>query len=167
MPRARKDGLVIKVLSDEVLVYDIERHQVHCLNRAAALVWQHCDGRTSVSQAAAVLREELASAADEDVIWLALIELRAANLLHAGASRKTEPARKISRRTLVRRLGVGVAASLPLITSIVAPQAAAAQTLDCSVFLDQASCEIPLKACSPVAQFFCRFRNGVCICTNA
>ena len=47
MPQARKDGLIIKALTDEVVVYDLERHEVHCLNRVAALVWQHCDGRTA------------------------------------------------------------------------------------------------------------------------
>ncbi|MBV9278705.1 MAG: hypothetical protein JOZ41_01360, partial [Chloroflexi bacterium] len=43
-PRARKNGLIVRELEDEVLVYDLERHRAHCLNRAAGLVWKHADG---------------------------------------------------------------------------------------------------------------------------
>ena len=50
MPRARQDELVVEELSDETLVYDLKRHKANCLNRTAALVWQDCDGQTSVSQ---------------------------------------------------------------------------------------------------------------------
>ncbi len=37
-PRARTSGLVVKVLGDEVLVYDLARHRAHRLNHAAAAV---------------------------------------------------------------------------------------------------------------------------------
>ncbi len=50
MPRARQDELVVEELSDETLVYDLKRHKANCLNRTAALVWQDCDGQTSVAQ---------------------------------------------------------------------------------------------------------------------
>ena len=46
-PRARRDGLVIRELNGELLVYDLERHRAHCLNPTAALVFKQCDGRTS------------------------------------------------------------------------------------------------------------------------
>ena len=41
MPRARQDELVVEELPDETLVYDLKRHKARCLNRTAALVWQH------------------------------------------------------------------------------------------------------------------------------
>jgi hypothetical protein len=50
IPCARTEGLVVQTLADEVLVYDLERHKAHCLNHAAALIWKHCDGRTSVAE---------------------------------------------------------------------------------------------------------------------
>ena len=50
LPRARKDGLVIKELSNETLVYDLERDEAHCLNQTAGLVWKQCDGRTTVTK---------------------------------------------------------------------------------------------------------------------
>jgi hypothetical protein len=170
MPLARKDDLIIKALTDEVVVYDLERHEVHCLNRAAALVWQHCDGRTTTAEIIALLRHELKIEADHEVVWLALDGLRKANLLRSTAGRKARPTRRLSRRALIQKLGVAAAASLPLITSMLAPQAAAAATLDCSAFTTQITCEDPLKACGD-PQFFCRWRDvagtNTCICTNA
>ena len=46
-PLARREGLVIRELADEVLVYDLDRDRAHCLNQTAAFIWQCCDGRTS------------------------------------------------------------------------------------------------------------------------
>ena len=168
LPRAREDGLVVKVLSDEVLVYDLEQHQAHCLNRAAALVWKHCDGRTTVSEVAAILGIELKREADEEVVRLALDGLRKANLLCAAANLQTGSARQLSRRALIRRLGVA-AALLPLVTSIVVPEAAAAQSINCASFTTQQSCENPLKTCGNQPQFFCRWRGSPsrCVCTNS
>lgn len=169
MPRAREDGLVVKVLSDEVLVYDLERHQAHCLNSAAALVWRHCDGRTTVHEVATLLGTELKSAADEELVRLALDELRKANLLGAAVNPQTESARRVSRRALIRKLGGVAVALLPLVTSMVVPEAAAAQSINCGSFTTQQSCENPLKACSGQAQFFCRWRGSPsrCVCTNS
>jgi hypothetical protein len=45
---------------DEVLIYDLKQHKAHCLNKTAALVWNHCDGETSVSEMATLLQKEAA-----------------------------------------------------------------------------------------------------------
>ena len=58
-PQVRKDGLVVKELPEEMLVYDLERHRAHCLNQTAALVWKHCDGQTSAKEIATLLKKEL------------------------------------------------------------------------------------------------------------
>jgi hypothetical protein len=123
VPQARQDGLVVRELPGEVLVYDLERRRSHCLNRAAALVWQHCDGRTPIAGLAALLQRELNVPVDEDAVWLALDRLGRARLLQ---QRLELPATAVrySRRTLVRRLAV--AGGLALVTSIVAPEARAA-----------------------------------------
>src|SRR6266571_4556339 len=36
-PLARKEGLVVKEVSGEVLLYDLDRDKAHCLNQTAAL----------------------------------------------------------------------------------------------------------------------------------
>ncbi len=123
-PHARKEGLLVEELSDETLVYDLERHKAHCLNQTAAFVWHHCDGQTSVGELARLLEDELGIPANEDVVWLALDRLERVHLLRERGEHRTETPR-YSRRQLVTRLGqIGIA--LPMIVSIVSPLAAAA-----------------------------------------
>ncbi len=137
MPRARQDELVVEELQDETLVYDLKRHKAHCLNRTSALVWQHCDGRTSVAEVAAMLEEQLATPADEAVVWMALDRLGRAHLLSEPV---TLPANKAqySRREVLRTLRrvAGISLLLPVIESIVAPRAASASSPVC-VTVDQ------------------------------
>jgi hypothetical protein len=47
IPEAWEEGLVVQEMPDEVLGYDLDRHRSHCPNHPAALVWRHCDGRTT------------------------------------------------------------------------------------------------------------------------
>jgi len=58
-PKARTEGIVVRELPEEVLVYDLERHAAVCLNRTAALVWKRCDGRASVGELSRSLAAEL------------------------------------------------------------------------------------------------------------
>jgi hypothetical protein len=46
-PRARKDGLIIHQLSDELLINDLDHYRSHCLKETAAFVWQKREGRKS------------------------------------------------------------------------------------------------------------------------
>jgi hypothetical protein len=127
LPSARKSKLVVRELTEEVLVYDEETHRAHCLNRTAALVWKHCDGKTPVSGIAERVGEHLSSRVSDDLVWLALGQLAEFDLLAPGAARPAPP-NLISRRKMIRRLGLAAAISLPLITSIVSPTAAEAQS---------------------------------------
>ncbi len=49
VPVARKEGLVIQEMPDEVLVYDLDTNKAHCLNQTAAFVCKSCNGRNSVA----------------------------------------------------------------------------------------------------------------------
>jgi hypothetical protein len=64
-------------MPDELLVYDLRSHQAHCLNQTAAFVWKRYDGRTGVTELAAMLSENLGAAISDDVVWLALEQLEA------------------------------------------------------------------------------------------
>jgi len=130
LPKKRKQALVIKELpdEDEVLVYDLDCDKAHCLNRTAAFVWNNCDGRKSVSEIARLLREELQASVDERVVWLALDQLEKFNLLQDHTA-KPANVNGLSRRQMVRSLGLAAAVALPLITSIVAPTAVQAASL--------------------------------------
>ena len=141
MPRARQDELVVEELQDETLVYDLKRHKAHCLNRTSELVWQHCDGRTTVAELAALLERQLKIPADEAVVWMALDRLGRAHLLREQVTLPAERAR-YSRREVLRTLrrAAGISLLLPVVESIVAPRAAA-----------QASC-VTLSLCTATTQ---------------
>src|SRR5215212_6521986 len=127
LPAARKSKLVVRELADEVLVYDEEGHRAHCLNRTAALVWKSCDGKTPVSGIAEKVGGQLSTPVSDEVVWLALDQLAEFDLLARGARRPESP-NLLSRRRMLRRLGIAAAVSLPLITSVVSPTAADAQS---------------------------------------
>ena len=138
-PEARKEGLVIHELPGEVLVYDLDRHKAHCLNKTAALVWERCDGKTSVAQLVKQLENELKTRVDEEVVLLAVNQLDKSRLL----KEKTMPdigRIRLSRRELIKRAGVGAAIALPLVTSIIAPTAAQAATVCGSVVCSAGVC---------------------------
>ena len=126
MPRARQDELIVEELQDETLVYDLNRHKARCLNRTAALVWRHCDGRTTVAEVAALLEEQSATPTDEAVVWMALDRLDRAHLLSEPVTLPADRA-QYSRRQMLQTLrrAAGIALLLPVIESIVAPLAAA------------------------------------------
>lgn len=151
-PRARTEGLLIREVGGEVLIYDPERHRATCLNSAAALVWRRCDGRTTVAGLARLLPGELDAPLAEAAVWHTLERLGRENLLRERVS--GPPGRAaLSRRDLVRRLGV--AAALPLITSILAPTAKAAA----SCLPSGAACTSPVECCSQLCP---GAPNGTC-----
>jgi hypothetical protein len=117
LAKARADRVVVEEMADEVLVYDLERHRVHCLNQTAAAIWRACDGRRDGSAIAACASRELGAAVDESVVSMALDQLAKARLLEGA------PAQAPSRRQVVR-----AAVLLPAVVSILAPRAAQAAT---------------------------------------
>jgi hypothetical protein len=123
----RKQGLVVDDLPDEVLVYDLERDQAHCLNRTAALVWRCCDGNTAAPEIARRLKVELDAPFNEELVWLALEQLEKQHLLDHSISIPSQFTR-LSRRQMIRNLGLAAAIAVPLVTSIVAPTAVQAAT---------------------------------------
>ena len=128
LPLARKASLVVKDVDDETLVYDLETDQAHCLNDTAARVWKSCDGQTSVTEIALNLRAHEDAPVEENVVWLALDQLEKFKLLEKPLNKPATFLPGMSRRQAVRALGVA-AISLPLITSIVAPTGALAQSV--------------------------------------
>src|SRR3979409_49664 len=107
-----------------MLVYDRPSDEAHCLNATAARVWAHCDGCTTVAEMAKLLEDELKTPVADEVVWFALEQLRKSRLLQEPWA-ATAPAEQMSRRVMVRRLGIATAVTVPLVTSIVAPTVAA------------------------------------------
>ena len=122
-PLARNSELTVEHLPTETIVYDHQRHRVHCLNQTLAFVWQQCDGHTSIQEMAARLPEALNLPADQDIILVALRQLNKIRLL-TGELPDLDSSGLPSRRELVQRLatlGTTMAALVPAATTIVAP----------------------------------------------
>jgi len=126
-PTTRKAHLLVQELPDEVLIYDVERNEVHCLNGTAARVWSLCDGERTVSEIAQLLGSDLEPDAVETLVWCALDQFTEKHLLEETADSPpalNRPA-DMSRRQMVLRLGLAVAL-LPVVESIMSPPAALA-----------------------------------------
>ena len=124
-PTARREKLVIQEMAEEVLVYDLERDQAHCLNQTAAMVWKHCDGKTDAAGIAGRLAKDLRAPVDERIVWFALEQLGRDKLLEQSIVPPGAMA-GMTRRQMVRTLGLAAVVAVPLITSIVAPTPAQA-----------------------------------------
>ena len=140
LPLARTEQLIVKEMPDELLIYDLDRHKAHCLNKTSAVVWKHCDGKTTIGDVTRLLGEEASAPVDDDVVWLALGQLRRFHLLEEESG--TFGMMRVTRRDLVRKY-LPAALTLPLILSI--PSPTAAQTATCAG-LGQ-SCDV--VACCP------------------
>ena len=153
LPKMREQNLVVDELPDEVLVYDLDRHKAHCLNLTAALVWRHCDGKTPPREIARQVQRELDQPFNEDLVWVALRQLDKINVLEKRVT-LPPPIAGMSRREMVRVLGIAAAVSVPLITSIVAPTAVQAST--CTP--NGGTCATSAECCSK----FCKSSNHKC-----
>lgn len=121
LPNARKNEIVVQESDKEILIYDLQRHKAIYLNETAAFVWQKCDGKTTFA--------ELQNLSDgrftDELIWLTLHRLQAENLLQDKVEISSD---KTSRRQMIVKYG-GLAVSLQLITTLIAPTSANAQSL--------------------------------------
>ncbi len=81
-PAVRRTGLVVRELPDELIVYDLDRHQAHCLNRTAAIVFRGADGTRSGRRAGRAAGRGCHDRAErESAVRAALDQLGAAHLL--------------------------------------------------------------------------------------
>ncbi len=118
VPIARKEGLVIQEMPEEVLVYDLDTNKAHCLNQTAAFVWKSCDGRNSVADITKLVGDDSGSAVPEDLVWLAIDQLSEKNLL---ANNLKADFNGSTRREVIKKIGLAAVISLPLVASLTAP----------------------------------------------
>lgn len=156
-PAARKEGLILRRVGDELLIYDKQNHDAHCLDAAAAAVFSACDGTRGVRELTARLRRELGRPVDEEWIRLALAQLERSHLLEEPL-----PGLVPMRRDVVRR--VGQAALLPAVVSIVSPTPLMAATA--GNLPNGASCTASRQCrsgCCGASQRRCKPGGGECL----
>jgi hypothetical protein len=116
-PLARRGELVWTELDDETLVYDMVDQQAYGLNAEAARLLALCDGTRTIDELATAL------AVDPDVVRYGLSRLAQSNLLEELVA---EGADGLTRRQLIKRLGLASAATLPVVAVFAAQPVAAA-----------------------------------------
>ncbi len=121
LPLARTEEILVQDIAEETLAYDLKTNQVYCLNQAAGVVYRACVANASFEEL------KLEHKFTDEIIFLALDQLKRANLL-AVDSNYSSPLIGMSRREVIKRFGLVSIAALPLITSIIAPSSAAAQS---------------------------------------
>lgn len=123
-PRKRDEGMLVKPIGDETVVYDVERLRAHSLEPLAACIWAACDGGRSVNEVATRVSAELGQIVPTEVVLLTLRRLERAELMQTRQPRPLSL--PCSRRTLMTRVAAlgGLA-----VFSTVLPTPAQAQTL--------------------------------------
>ncbi len=121
LPLARTTDIVVQDVGKEILVYDLRTHKAYSLNETSSIVYQACDGETTFEQ----LRAK--NKFTDEIIFLAIDELKKENLIENGEE-YTFPFAGMSRREAIRKVGMASMIALPLISSLIVPTAAAAQS---------------------------------------
>ena len=122
-PIAKTQGLVVRQLGDETLVYDLALHTACCLNSSAALIWEYCDGDHSVQDLVDKFEYDGHGEINEDFVWMAIDQLAAYGLVeHRNSGRVPSQ----SRRLMLKRIGLATVVVLPIISTLVVPQSALA-----------------------------------------
>lgn len=135
-PMAVSSGFVTQELDGEMLAYNLATHKAFALNETSALVWQHADGKRTVSDIARAMGKKRHHEVSEELVWLALDDLKKHGLIAVGESELERP--PLERRELIKKAALSTAMALPVIMAITAPRSAAAQTNileQCSVCL--------------------------------
>ena len=118
LPRSRTADIVVQSLGNEVLIYDLKSHLAYNLNETSSVVYLACDGETSFDE----LRSK--SNFTDYLIFLALEGLNKENLLESDSYRS--PFAGLSRREVIKKVGLAAMITLPVITKLIAPTAATA-----------------------------------------
>lgn len=122
-PVSRQENIVVQEYGNEILIYDLTKNKAFSLNETSAIIWQLCDGSKAIADIAESLSGKYNSPISEDFVWLALEQLKKDNLLENAKEVSTDFG-GLSRRELIRKVGLATLVTLPVISSLIAPRAA-------------------------------------------
>lgn len=144
LPRARNENILVQEIGDEVMIYDSAADKAYCLNKTSAVIFNNCDGETTFDE----LQRRFNYT--EDLIYLALDELKRSNLLND--KEYVSMLNGLSRREAVKKVGLATMLALPVITALTAPTAVNAASSSCPAGSD------------PADAFGVNGRNDTCLC---
>lgn len=179
-PISKTKNMVVQEFEKEILLYDLISNKAFCLNETSAMIWQLCDGNKSISEISRQLSKHFKADLDEGVVWLAIEQFKRDELLD-----KTVPIEidfgGLSRRQVIKKVGLASLIALPLISSVVAPNAVMAKSVGIALLdacptgsgcesglfcrnCNNGSCDGSLTCCHPSNG---GFGPGATFCTNA
>ena len=166
-PKCHKENIVIQELENELLIYDLNINKVYCLNHTSAMVWQLSDGENSIPEISLLMSKKLQTEISEDFVWLALDRLKQADLLDKSTKIEID-FNGLTRRQLIRKVGLASMIALPIIASVVAPTAVNAQSLSgvCLPLLKLGCSTFPNNCCPGNVCQGLLVGNACCVPTN-
>lgn len=172
-PIRLKSNLLEQELEKELLLYDLKRDKVFCLNETSMMVWNLCDGEKTVEDIRRQISLQLKTDISDEMIWLALDLLKNEKLLSNHQEIEINFS-GLSRRAVIKKVGLSTMAALPLVLTILSPNAAAAQSQSCSsstaCFCADASCVVlgdPALLMNPCSNTTCSNGGGInCQCVG-
>lgn len=146
-PQAISGDIVIQNIGSELLVYNLKTHRAMSLNTTVACIWELCDGKNSLSLIREQTEKKLKASIPEEAITLALIELSKNDLLitdtlETGAK---DSLSDMSRRAMIRKIGMTTAVAIPVVMAITAPKAVHAASGGQTLLPNGASCANDLE----------------------
>lgn len=163
-PVSRQSNILLQNLEKELLIYDLQNHRAYCLNPPSKMVFQLSDGSKTALEISEAVSRKLDVLFGEDLVWLALHDLERKDLLVNGKE-FTDQLAGLSRRKMIKRVGLASMAALPIVASVVAPPAVHAL----STLPPNSRCTVPGQCTSgscaptsflPVGSFCCPPGNG-------
>jgi hypothetical protein len=121
-PMARIEGLTVKSMGSETVVFDPEKGNVHHLNNVANVVWRACDGNTDVEGLSRIVARVTNTTDSLPAVELALEQLSARGLLVTTVPRASADRRR-NRRDTLKQLATAMA--IPLVLTLTASRARA------------------------------------------
>lgn len=126
-PKTRNENIVVQEMESEILIYDLQTNKAFCLNETSALIYQLCDGTKTVSKISQSLTQTLNQPISDELIWLALDNFKKDNLLEESEQFEID-FNGLSRRQVIKKVGIASMVILPIVSSVIAPSAAMAQS---------------------------------------
>lgn len=137
-PQTRSENIVVQGMESEILIYDLKENKAFCLNETSAMIYQLCDGTKTVSDINNSVAKKLNQPANEDLVWLALDSFKKEKLIEESEKFEIN-FNGLTRRQVIKKIGLASMVMLPVVSSIVSPTAANAASLAAL----RASCSSP------------------------
>jgi hypothetical protein len=164
-PLARQTDIVVQEMGNEILIYDLKANKAFNLNETSALIWQLADGKKDIAEIADNLSRRFDSAISEEFVWLALGELQKKDLL-VNQNEMVKFFQGVSRREVIRRIGLTTIISFPIISTLIFPSSI--QALSCPASGSNRPLGCPCTAVTQCSSGCCDNSSPrVCIVNNS